>query len=445
MNKDANSLIKKLQKENQKLQLENRGLKKVLNSRRFRMAEKIANSLNNVFPKNTKRRYVAGTILRGATFITRIPHHIYDRYILRHIYRLAKNYDKIIVIDSIPWDVQLKQRPHHLAEEFSKLGFFVVYLEPSNFINSFRFIHEGLITINNYKFLTNLIQLQKNKYLILPNTSPSPLEDIKKLREQGFNLIYDFIDEFHEDISDDLTKQLKIWGYLKKHKPELCVVTATKLESDLKNQLGKKQNIIIAKNAVNIEHFNYLKIKKLATPTDMKNILKLNRPIIGFYGALAPWINYDLLNTIAEKHPEWEFVYLGIDYGNTAYALTKRKNVHFLGSKKYKHLPNYAKDFTCAIIPFKHGEIAKATSPVKLFEYMAAGLPTVCTKDLKECSGYQYVHIAKNNDDFERLIKQAILEYKNDSVREILLSQAKNNTWTVRAKTIISALPTKQP
>ena len=120
MNKDANSLIKKLQKENQKLQLENRGLKKVLNSRRFRMAEKIANSLNNVFPKNTKRRYVAGTILRGATFITRIPHHIYDRYILRHIYRLAKNYDKIIVIDSIPWDVQLKQRPHHLAEEFSK-------------------------------------------------------------------------------------------------------------------------------------------------------------------------------------------------------------------------------------------------------------------------------------------------------------------------------------
>lgn len=81
---------------------------------------------------------------------------------------------------------------------------------------------------------------------------------------------------------------------------------------------------------------------------------------------------------------------------------------------------------------------------MKLFEYMAAGLPTVCTKDLKECSGYQYVHIAKNNDDFERLIKQAILEYKNDSVREILLSQAKDNTWTVRAKTIISALPTKQ-
>ena len=83
--------------------------------------------------------------------------------------------------------------------------------------------------------------------------------------------------------------------------------------------------------------------------------------------------------------------YLGVDYNGAAIDLEKKKNVHNLGAKNYESLPKYANSFSCAMIPFKRGEIAKATSPVKLFAYMAAGLPTVCTRDLQECKGYEFV------------------------------------------------------
>ena len=92
------------------------------------------------------------------------------------------------------------------------------------------------------------------------------------------------------------------------------------------------------------------------------------------------------------------------------------------------------------MIPFKKGEIAKATSPVKLFEYMAAGLPTVCTRDLKECDGYKYVYMSNSDEEFEKNIAKAISDHKDEKKRLVLLSQAKKNTWAERVRVILEAL-----
>lgn len=428
--------IKTLEEEIRKLKLENRGLKKLVNSRRFKFAEKVATGANIVFPKNTKRRNIAESIGSFSIKTALVPVKIKKKIIKNKILKQAKKYQKIIIIDSIPWDVKLKQRPHHFAYEFNKLGYFVIYIELANYFKKYRFVKKGLITLNSYDLLDLFKGLNIPKFLLIPNTSPTPLNNIKIAKSAGFKLIYDYIDEFHEDISGDLSNQLKIWNYFLKNRPLLCTVTANRLLKELTVQFSKNQKIILSKNAVNIDHFDYKNFTKLETPLDMKKILSRKNPIIGFYGAMAPWIDYDLLNNLAKKHKNWEFVFLGIDYGNAISELNKARNIHFLGPKDYSHLPNYAKCFDCAIIPFKKGEIAKATSPVKLFEYMAAGLPTVCTKDLEECKGYDYVYIAKNEDEFSKYLGQAIKEGKDEIVKERLLEQAKENTWEQRVKEI---------
>ena len=116
------------------------------------------------------------------------------------------------------------------------------------------------------------------------------------------------------------------------------------------------------------------------------------------------------------------------------------KNIYYLGPKKYADLPKYSSKFDCAIIPFGLGEIAKGTSPVKLFEYMAMGLPTVVTKDLKECEGYDYVYLAKNEKDFSDKLKLAIRESKKSDVKEKLRTYAEDNTWMKRAEDIMAEL-----
>jgi glycosyltransferase involved in cell wall biosynthesis len=134
-----------------------------------------------------------------------------------------------------------------------------------------------------------------------------------------------------------------------------------------------------------------------------------------------------------------EFVFIGPDYMNGISKLKDGHNVHKLGTKPYKQLPGYAAHFDCAIIPFQRGEIAKSTSPVKLFEYMAMGLPTVCTADLRECEGYEHVLISKDYEEFESNLDKAIELRKDPLVRTALIEQAKQNTWKARAKAINEA------
>lgn len=426
--------IREIIKQNEWLKKENKYLKKLTTSKRFVFAEKIATAYNAVLPKNTKRRDAVEALGYVGKKVSDHRTKARIQRTQKHIKSLAKDFDRIIVLNSIPWDIKLKQRPHHLAKEFHKLGFFVIYLEDNPLIN-FRVIQEGFITVNNYLFLKNICSKQK-LYFLTPNNMPTKFETLEKIKSFGYQIIYDYLDEFHEDISGDLSIQLKVWDKLKILDPILCLATANRLYKDLEKHLGSKQKLTLTRNAVNVEHFDYTKNKTVTPPADLKKIIALKTPIVGFYGALAPWIDFKLINAVAKNHPEWNFVLLGVDYNGAAADLENTDNIHNLGAKNYKNLPKYVRFFDCAIIPFKKGEIAKATSPVKLFEYMAAGLPTICTRDLLECSGYDYVYMSKDDADFDRLLAIAIKDHKQPKARAKLLEQAKENTWTARAKAI---------
>ena len=432
--------IEALERQNNVLKRENKYLRSLVDSKRFHFAEKVATSYNGIFPKNTKRRNMMESVGRAGKKVLNQKELRRQKKIIRNINALVEGYDKVIVLNSVPWDLKLKQRPHHLADEFSKLGYFVIYLEYDNLLKDFRVFGENLITINNENYILDLPKICKNCYFLSPNNMPTKFSVLKKMVDCGYKFIYDYLDEFHEDISGDLSIQMEVWDKLKDLKPVLCVATAKRLYDELKKYLGKKQNVVMASNAVIVEDFDYTKNMTKIPPMDLSPIVKKKKPIIGFYGALAPWIDFGLLNKVAEKHLEWEFVYLGVDYNGAAVDLLKYDNVHNLGAKNYDNLMKYAKYFNVALIPFKRGEIAKATSPVKLFEYMAAGLPTVCTRDLQECEGYEYVYMSKDDDEFEKNIEKAILDYSKNECRKKLLQQAEDNTWSIRVKVISEAL-----
>lgn len=439
-NKVLQAKIDALKRENDILKRENKYLKKLTSSKRFKFAEKVATGYNGIFPKSTRRRNAIEKVGGVGRSIAAKRKEREIRKIAKEIAGRASGYDKAIVLNSVPWDLKLKQRPHHLAKEFSKKGFFVVYLEYDNPLQSFRVVKDNLVVVNSEVYIEGLPGVCEKCYFLSPNNMPTKYRILKKMKDVGFGFIYDYLDEFHEDISGDLSIQMEVWEKLETLEPVLCMATAKRLHNELKKHLGEEQKIVMASNAVNVGHFDFEKNKTTTPPSDLKNVVKEKKPIVGFYGALAPWIDFNLLNNVAKKHPDWSFVYLGVDYNGAAADLEEMKNVYNLGAKNYELLPKYAKYFDCALIPFKRGEIAKATSPVKLFEYMAAGLPTVCTRDLQECEGYELVHMSKDDDEFEKNIEKAIAEHKVAKNRQRLLGQAKENTWQKRVEVVIDGL-----
>lgn len=352
---------------------------------------------------------------------------------------IVKNpeYKNILVADSGYYYSILRQRPQHLAKYLANKFDLVIY--PTVFDGDFEFITERLLLspIINFEELK-----KKNCWVMLFSHSITVNKDINKLiklKKDGVHIIYDYIDDFADDIAwnkkgNSYKVAYNLYMNLEKLDPDLIVTTAKNLYDEMAQRFPNK-NILRVANGVNVEDFE--NPDNTVIPDDMKSILENKKPIVGYYGFLAKWNDFDLMNKTAEYYPNYNFVYIG---PNPEKGLKRLSNVYLLGRKEYHELPLYAQYFDCCMIPFKNGEVALKTSPVKLFEYMALQKPVVCTRDLIECRGYEGVLMSENDEEFIKNIKIAIDISKDEKIRNKLLEQAKQNSWENKAKAIIDNL-----
>ena len=95
-------------------------------------------------------------------------------------------------------------------------------------------------------------------------------------------------------------------------------------------------------------------------------------------------------------------------------------NVHLLGQKKHDELPAYCKGFDVGLIPYRIDERMKFVNPLKLREYLSAGLPVVSTA-VPEVQRYAHLcHIGATNDDFVAACERALGEGRRKSARAAL-------------------------
>lgn len=121
-----------------------------------------------------------------------------------------------------------------------------------------------------------------------------------------------------------------------------------------------------------------------AEPADLASI---PRPRIGYAGYLKKTLDWDLLRNLISHHPEWQFVFIGpvkytheLDLNPIISELSARPNVHFLGARPSQELPAYVQHFDVGLLPYKLTDYANYGDPLKLYEYLAAGIPSVgCT------------------------------------------------------------------
>ncbi|MDY7009784.1 MAG: glycosyltransferase [Planctomycetota bacterium] len=189
-------------------------------------------------------------------------------------------------------------------------------------------------------------------------------------------------------------------------------------------------NTILVTHGVDYEHFAKALSDRLPVPEDIADI---PHPILGFFGLLRDWVDLDLLAEVARRRPDWHIVLLG-DSTVDLSPYRKLPNVHFLGRKKYEELPAYCRQFDVGLIPFKINDLTRAVNPIKLREYIAAGLPVVSTPlpELGLCG--PFVHAADTPDAFAEAIESA-LATGLDARRKRTEAMAKE-TWPEKTETI---------
>jgi glycosyltransferase involved in cell wall biosynthesis len=131
----------------------------------------------------------------------------------------------------------------------------------------------------------------------------------------------------------------------------------------------------LIRHGVEWEHFASAALQPAARPAD---IADLEGPILGFFGLIHEWVDQDLLCTIADAFPEATLVLIGKVQADVS-RLESRRNIRLLGQKSYADLPAYSAAFDVGLIPFVINELTMAVNPIKLREYLSAGMPVVAT------------------------------------------------------------------
>jgi peptidoglycan/xylan/chitin deacetylase (PgdA/CDA1 family) len=153
---------------------------------------------------------------------------------------------------------------------------------------------------------------------------------------------------------------------------------------------------------------------KTPVPAD---IASLSRPILGFFGTVQDWIDFRLIRYLAERHPEWSIVFIGPVLTDVS-VLSGLANVHLLGRKPHATLPNYCKAFSVGIIPYVVNDRIAHVNPLKMREYLSAGLPVVSVK-LPEVQEYRrFCAITETSEQFEQAVVHALTTDSLESRRE---------------------------
>jgi hypothetical protein len=176
-------------------------------------------------------------------------------------------------------------------------------------------------------------------------------------------------------------------------KADVQIVSSTPLY-DAKHRYNPKTFIVT--HGVDVELFRKACSPETVVPSEVAH---LSHPVVGFIGLIADWVDLELIRFLALARPKWTFLMIGKLQTDSS-RISNLTNVRLIGRKEYQDLPAYCKGIDIGILPFVINDLTLAANPLKLREYLAAGLPVVSTAIPEAEKLGPQVHIGRSREEF---------------------------------------------
>lgn len=362
-----------------------------------------------------------------------------------------ESYTGVFVMGSccMGWHEVFKQRHHHIADHLMASGFLIICamnpIYPDDYTECLRRDAPGRFLVNFddrdvWAQAIDLLAVESKAPLFyhLVGTEPgTTMNDIAALKRRGYTFVYDYIDEVSREINPAAPEFcLARHEVLLRDESILIIASADNLHA--KAGRHRNSNLICVPNGVRLEDWHVEPDAPI--PDEIARIVCEGKPIVGYYGSFAAWMDYTLITALSRARPDVNIVMIGYDYewGKGAFTqsrIAELSNVHIVPAQKYERLKYFSRFFDAGIIPFRTYELTKSVSPVKLFEYMAQGIPVVAA-GLPECRKYASCLNADDAEDFVAKVGQALSLKHDADYQARLRSDAQANTWTARGRII---------
>ncbi len=374
----------------------------------------------------------------------------------------------ILFFSDIPFHT-LHQRPQHLAMELSR-KWTVFWVEPAVMSEKIDFTPQK-ITENIYsltipvipynakkKWIRYLARLLSHFFFFRTLITfwqlrliKKALSDLKLVNQQmgviihNFHVIdlikklsppfilYDYIDNAFGFTS--LPNHIKHDWLTTLQLANVITVTSPGLAKQIKDASSK--DVVYVGNGV---EYGFFALNNDPRPDDLPS----GKPLVVYIGAVYPWLDYRLLDEVIRNLSEINFVFIGPVHPEVTAELDMLKrhdNVYVLGFKPYKMLPQYLHHVDVGIIPFQKNELTKTVNPVKLYEYSAAGMPTIATDFSDDIRSFSdIVTIVSSAEEFVASVKKLLTHTNDQERKERLQKFARQHNWKNKSDQIIDLI-----
>jgi glycosyltransferase involved in cell wall biosynthesis len=287
-----------------------------------------------------------------------------------------------------------------------------------------------LLLIAQFKLLSLIFKLRNP---ILWVAIPTAREIIGHLQESA--VIYQVSDKYVANQMDHATAGNIIAEMHEEllQRADLIYYSGRKLfeeETAARPDIAKKAKLL--EQAVDFEHFASATSQTWQEPND---IAAIPHPRLGYFGAIETWLlDQQMIRYISEKRPDWHWVLLGLKAARL--EIEDLPNVHYLGSKPYAQMPQYAASFDVCVLPWvTDNEFVSYGSAIKVREYLATGKPVVITPLYEYEKWGEVLRIARGYDDFIAKIEDA-LQNDDEAKRSARQAAVKESTWDARTEMV---------
>ena len=165
------------------------------------------------------------------------------------------------------------------------------------------------------------------------------------------------------------------------------------------------------------------------------------RPILAYTGTIhAERVDLSLIEDIARAFPHGTVALIGpnlLDNKDTE-RLRRHPNIQITGTFHFNEMPSVMSAFDVCIVPHAVSPFTESLSPLKLYEYLASGLPSVATPVPGFRDYPKLVYLADNSEAFISAIHDALVEPKH--LRALRQAEAQHHSWDARMDAIESTI-----
>ena len=309
----------------------------------------------------------------------------------------------------VHWDV-MRQRPQYLLSAFAAAGhpvYFVDHMERG-------VRQEGAVTICG-----SLRDVPRSGVIIYLHFAP--LRHLIDNFEDAV-VVYDILDDLSIYDSDEMG--LPEGRKVRSHHSDLIERADLVLVSNrvlAERHREERRDLVMVSNGVNPETFG----KPGQRPDDLPPF-DPDSPIVGYHGMISTWFDFDLLEGVMRERPHWRFVLLGPtdpEVVERVESLQGRPNLTVLGERPGNAMPGYVQGFDVGVIWFEVDRMTEGVTPLKMYEYMAGGIPCVATP-IPACVNEPLVDTASDVAGMVKVIEKAL-----DTDGERLRAAAREHSW----------------